>query len=310
MRQSVHTTVLLEETVAALNPQPGKTYADATLGGGGHSALLSRSLDASNDLIGIDQDAHALALARERLQDCPATLTLIQGNFGKLHSLLIAHGYPRIDGGIMLDLGVSDMQLSQPERGFSFSHPGPLDMRMNAQGDLTAEEIVNHWPQADIANLLHRNADERLSRQIASAIVQARPLKTTHDLARIAESVYRKKGVQAKNIHPATRTFQALRMAVNREVEMLTACLEQLPRILLPGARAAIITFHSIEDRLVKQAFRLGSATCLCPPQQPICTCTHQAIYKLIGKPVTASATEVDASPKSRSAKLRVVERI
>ncbi len=305
-----HTSVLLEEAVQALAPTPGRAYVDGTLGGGGHSRRLCDFLDASNDLIGIDQDPVALERARQTLEGCCAKLTLLQGNFGNLHSLLIAAGYPRIDGGILLDLGVSDFQIRTPERGFSFREAAPLDMRMSPDTATTAADLVNTLSSRELADIFYRYADEKLSRPIAAAIVQARPLHDTVALAAIAENIYRQKGVKARNIHPATRIFQALRIAVNHELDMLDACLEQLPKVLLPGARAAIITFHSLEDRKVKQYFREKSAECLCPPQQPVCTCSHQQSFKIVGKPVVSSQEELERNPQARSAKLRIYERI
>jgi 16S rRNA (cytosine1402-N4)-methyltransferase len=305
-----HTSVLLEEAVSALTPTPGKVYADGTLGGGGHARRLCDFLDESNTLIGIDQDPTALAEAQKGLSTCQVPVKLVQGNFGELHRHLLEAGVARLDGGLLLDLGVSDFQIRTPERGFSFQHSAPLDMRMDPALSTTAADLVNTLAARELADLFYKYADEKLSRPIAAAILQARPLSDTLQLAKIAENLYRQKGVKAKNIHPATRIFQALRIAVNREMEVLEKCLDQLPTVLAPGARVAIITFHSLEDRMVKQYFREASATCLCPPRQPICTCTHQPAFKVIGKPITASEAEVTENPQSRSAKLRVAERI
>ncbi len=305
-----HTSVLREEAVQALNPTYGKTYIDGTLGGGGHAKHLCNLLDATSTLIGIDQDPVALAQAQEKLANCPPTLKLVQGNFGNLLTLLLQVGLPKIDGGILLDLGVSDFQIKHPERGFSFLHAAPLDMRMDPNGPQTAADLVNTLPAKDLANLFYQYADEKLSRSIASAIVNARPIENTLALAKIAENIYRQKGIKAQKIHPATRIFQALRIAVNQELQMLESCLNQLPNILLPGAHVAIITFHSIEDRMVKQFFRVACAPCICPPQQPICTCQHQATFKAMGKPIVPTDQEVQDNPQSRSAKLRVYERI
>lgn len=306
----VHRSVLLEEAIEALVPTQGKTYVDVTLGGGGHSRRLCDFLDASNDLVGIDQDPVALEAAQGVLKDCKATVHLLRGNFGNLHSLLIGAGFPRIDGGILMDLGVSDYQIKAPERGFSFMHAAPLDMRMDPAITTTAADLVNTLKERELADILFKFADEKLSRLIAKAVFGARPVENTRQLAEICETIYRQKGIKAKNIHPATRTFQALRMAVNRELEVLEQCLCQLPQVLLPGARVVIITFHSLEDRTVKQFFRVASAECLCPPQQPVCTCKHQPTFKPIGKPITPSQAELDSNPQSRSAKIRVFERI
>lgn len=305
-----HVSVLLEEAVQALNPVSGKAYVDGTLGGGGHSRRLCQFLDETNDLIGIDQDPVALEEARKVLTDCKATLKLVRGNFGDLYRILLEQGYPHIDGGVLLDLGVSEFQLRTPERGFSFQHPAPLDMRMNPDLETTAEMLVNTLDTKALADIFYQYADEKLSRPMAQAIVKARPIHDTQQLAQIAESIYRQKGVKARNIHPATRIFQALRIAVNQEVAMLERFLEALPQVLLPGTRVAIITFHSVEDRMVKQYFRLASATCICPPRQPVCTCGYQPTFKLIGKPITPSPEEITRNPQARSAKLRIAERI
>lgn len=303
-----HTSVLLEEAIQALNPRPGKIYLDGTLGGGGHARRLCEELDESACLIGIDQDPVALEEARRTLTTCHASLRLVQGNFGQIRRILVDLGIFRIDGGLLLDLGVSDFQIRAPERGFSFRYKAPLDMRMNPDLSVTAQDLVNNLPASELAALFWKNADEKLSRQIAGAIVKARPIQDTLQLASIAEAIYRRYGVKARNIHPATRIFQALRIAVNREIEMLEQFLDQLPDILAPGTRVALITFHSIEDRLVKRYFRLASTGCICPPRQPTCTCNHAATLKLIGKPIQPQESEILRNPQARSARLRVAE--
>ncbi len=305
-----HTSVLLTEAVSALNPRPGKCYVDATLGGGGHALQLCSFLDASNHLIGIDQDPVALAHAQARLAACATRMDFLQGNFGRLGSVFRDLDLECIDGGILLDLGVSDFQLGDAARGFSFRHAGPLDMRMDPSQTQTAADLINTLSARDLANLFFRHADEKLSRPIADAIVAARPFETTEALATLVDSIYRQKGVKAHNIHAATRVFQALRMVVNQELPMLSQFLNDLPNLLSPGARVVIITFHSLEDRLVKKAFRLAAAECLCPPKQPICTCTHTPMLRIIGKSVFPSEAEVKQNPHARSAKLRVAERI
>lgn len=305
-----HTSVLLHESVAALNPQPGRAYVDATVGGGGHSLALCAQLDESNDLICIDQDPVALAQAQARLENSPIPKHFAHGNFGDLHQLTIGLGFPRIDGGVLMDLGMSAFQVADPERGFSFRADAALDMRMNPENPVTAAQLVNTLSASQLAEILWKYADERLSRHIASAIVNERPFDSTLTLAKLIERIYHAKGIHNSHIHPATRSFQALRIAVNNEMDVLQNALDTLPTMLLPGARIAIITFHSLEDRMVKQAFRLASAECLCPPRQPLCTCGVVPSLKIIGKAVKPSAEEIKANPQSRSAKLRIAERI
>lgn len=307
---SQHVPVLLDEAVHALNLSHGKIYVDGTVGGGGHTKKICEYLDASNLMIGIDQDPIALKEAEKNLTKCKSPLRLIHGNFGNISQILSEVGIFKVDGGILLDLGVSAFQLQDKERGFSFRQKSALDMRMNPKLEITAEILVNKLPEQELANLLYRNADEKLSRPLAAAIVKSRPIKNTMALALIAENVYRKKGIKHHNIHPATRMFQALRIEVNREIEMLEHFLEQLPVILLPEARIAIITFHSIEDRTVKQYFKKASAGCICSSRQPICTCSQVPVFKTIGKLIKPTDFEIEKNPQARSSHLRVYERL
>lgn len=305
-----HQPVMLQEAISALNPQSEKIYLDGTLGGAGHAVTLSTQLDETNILIGLDQDPVALEKASSRLANTPSQIILLKGNFGDLQAHLKTAGVQLITGGILLDLGVSDFQIKVPERGFSFMHEAPLDMRMNPDQALTAATIVNTWPVKEMADCFYQFSDERLSRPIARAIEAARPIETTTQLAELLRSIYRQKGVKAHNIHPATRVFQALRIAVNGEFKVLTQFLEQLPDALSPGARIAIITFHSGEERLVKHWFREACADCMCPPRQPLCTCSHQQTFKAIGKPKKPSTHEIEQNPQARSARLWVFERL
>jgi 16S rRNA (cytosine1402-N4)-methyltransferase len=304
-----HIPVLLEEAVAMLNPRPKALFVDATLGGGGHAKRLCDFLDGTNTVLGIDQDPVALDIAAKTLSGCKAGIKLIRGNFAEIGQILAKAGYGAVDGGILLDLGVSDFQLKAPERGFSFQQDAPLDMRMDPEQRLSAYDLVNTVSPEELAGILYRYGDEKLSRPIAAAVINARPVETTAQLARIVSRVYRQKGIRQK-IHPATRVFQALRIAVNDELACLDRFLAQLPDILAPGARVAIITFHSLEDRRVKQVFRKESAHCICPPKQPVCTCNHRPTLRVLGKPLTSSADEIRQNPQARSAKLRVAERL
>ncbi|NEP19449.1 MAG: 16S rRNA (cytosine(1402)-N(4))-methyltransferase RsmH [Leptolyngbya sp. SIO4C1] len=283
-RPFVHIPVLAEAVLAGLSLQPNGIYLDATVGGGGHSRLILEAMP-SAQLVAIDQDQTALAAAQANLADFCDRVTFWQGNFASY-----APGAQRFDG-ILADLGVSSPQLDTPERGFSFRQTARLDMRMDQQQALTAAEIINHWDEKSLADLFFHAGEERLSRRIARRIVEQRPFQTTTELAQtIAHSVPAK--YRYGRIHPATRVFQALRIAVNRELEVLEQLLNQAPDWLKPGGRLAIISFHSLEDRRVKQAFR---------------SCEQLSI--MTKKPVTAVPAEVQSNPRARSAKLRVAER-
>lgn len=305
----MHLPVLLAETIDALQPHSGGVYLDGTVGAGGHAEAILRASDPSGRLIGFDQDEQALIVAGQRLAGFGERVALFHANFDQMKQVTLAQAIPLADG-ILLDIGVSSMQLDQAERGFSFREDAPLDMRMNQTAGQTAADLVNELGQDELANLIYQYGEERLSRRIARAIVQARPIERTQQLAEVIARATPGGGRRQK-IHPATRTFQALRIAVNDELGALERVLPQALKLLKPGGRLAIITFHSLEDRLVKQFFRRESQDCICPPEQLICTCDHQASIKLITKrPVTAVTTEIDVNPRARSAKLRVVELI
>jgi len=254
----------------------------------------------------MDLDPQALEIARQRLAEFSSRVTLVHASYTTLLEQIHQLGWESVQG-IVIDLGLSSMQLDTAERGFSFQAEGPLDMRFDPSQALKAEDIVNSWPENEIADLIWRYGEERQSRRIVRAIIQARPLHSTQELAAIvARSAGRKKG----HIHPATRTFQALRIAVNGELQALEAFLPQAVQALEPGGRLAAIAFHSLEDRIVKQFFRRESRDCLCPPQQPVCTCGHQAsVIEVNRRPIEASAEEIETNPRARSARLRIVEK-
>lgn len=314
---TIHTSVLLSETVAAFSPYLGKVYVDVTLGGAGHTIALAEKLTAGQMIIGLDRDPEALALAQRRL-DAEAvregvTIKLCQSRFSSLQHQLYSNGVEQIDGGLMADLGMSNIQLKSAERGFSFQTSAPLDMRMGPDETLTAADVVNGWDEDALVAMMKDYADERLAKPIARLIVQrraAQPFETTKELAELAASVYRHKNCNPRNIHPATRLFQALRMAVNSELQELEALLKLLPELMAPGAIAAFIPFHSIEDRVVKQFFRIACADCICPPGLPVCQCGHQPTFEAVGKPITPSEDEIARNPQARSAKLRVYRRL
>lgn len=303
----MHIPVLLQEVLAALQPTTGGIYIDGTVGAGGHAAAILTASAPDGQVFGFDQDDTALELARQQLAQFGQRAHLIHANFSQLGQMAALHHIPPVDG-VLLDIGVSSMQLDQAGRGFSFQLEGPLDMRMNQGTGPTAAALVNHLPETELANLIFKYGEEPASRRIARAIVKARPIEGTVVLAQIVARAIPGRRGKAK-IHPATRTFQALRVAVNQELEVLEQALPQALALLKPKGRLAVISFNSLEDRIVKQYFRQEAQDCICPPEQPVCLCNHKASINIITKkPITPSAAEVDANPRARSAKLRVVE--
>jgi 16S rRNA (cytosine1402-N4)-methyltransferase len=306
----MHVPVLLKEVIELLHPQPGGLYIDGTVGAGGHAAAMLKASEPDGELFGFDRDVQALEVAKGRLAEFGERVHLFQANFEDLSQLARHYQIPPADG-ILLDLGISSMQVDQPERGFSFQVDGPLDMRMDPGSGQTAADLVNRLPADELADLIYRYGEERHSRRIARAIVKARPLYRTEALAQVVAAAAPKPGgrqTKAK-IHPVTRTFQALRIAVNDELGTLERALPQALQLLKSGGRLAIISFHSLEDRIAKQYFKQESQDCICPPEQLICTCGHQASIRLVTKkPITAGSTELNSNPRARSAKLRVVE--
>lgn len=301
----MHKPVLLKEVIETLQPSSPGIYIDGTVGAGGHASAILAASAPDGQLFGFDQDESALAEAKLRLTKFDQRYQLFHANFDQLEQIAGHYHLPLADG-ILFDLGISSMQVDQPERGFSFQTDGPLDMRMNRAATQTAADLVNKLPEQELADLIYRYGEERHSRRIARAIVKARPIRRTGELAQIIA----KASPQGKaKIHPATRTFQALRITVNDELGALERALPQAVKLLKPGGRLAVISFHSLEDRIVKQYFKQESQDCLCPPEQPICTCNHKASIHLITKrPIGPSETEVAENPRARSAKLRVVE--
>jgi 16S rRNA (cytosine1402-N4)-methyltransferase len=301
-----HIPVLYEEVLDGLQVKAGGHYIDATLGAGGHAAGILQASAPDGQLLGLDADPDAVAHAREKLQAFSERAVLWVGNFRYLGNVARALGFLQADG-ILMDLGLSSRQLEDAARGFSFAHEGPLDMRMDPSKGQSAADLVNTLPAEELAELLWRYGEERHSRRIARAIVDARPVTRTDQLAElIARTVGRR-----EKIHPATRAFQALRIAVNEELAALEEGLAQACDLLQPGGRLAVISFHSLEDRLVKQFCRREAAYCLCPPEVPVCSCGHQpTLVEITRKPIRPSEAEVARNPRSRSAKLRVAERL
>ena len=301
----VHETVLRREAVELLAAGPGKLVLDGTVGGGGHAEAL---LEAGAEVVGLDQDPAALQAASRRL---PGLKTL-HANFRDARAALDAAGIGDVDGALV-DLGVSSPQLDDPSRGFSFREGGPLDMRMDPTRGLPLSERLDEWDEPALSRILHTLGEERFARQIARAIHRAHragELRSTRELAEVVSHAIPRKAWPS-NIHPATRTFQALRIAVNDELGALSDWLAQLPRLVKRGGRAAAISFHSLEDRLVKQGFAKLATGCICPPQLPVCACGRTAEWKVLTKrAVQASDEEVERNPRARSARLRAVERL
>ena len=306
-----HQPVLYHEIILALRPNETGRYIDATVGAGGHAWGILKESAPSGQLLGLDLDPQALELAKKRLQEFSDRATLVQASYTTLQEQARKIGWDRVEG-IVIDLGVSSMQIDTPERGFSFQTEGPLDMRFGPSQTRTAADLINSWSERDLADVIWRYGEDRLSRRIAQAIVQARPLHTTTQLAEvIASAVGRSKAPGKSRIHPATRTFQALRIAVNEELGAIQEVLPQAVDLLAPGGRLAVIAFHSLEDRIVKQYFRRESRDCICPPEQPVCTCGHKAsLVEINRKPVEAGDEESRTNPRARSARLRVAERL
>jgi 16S rRNA (cytosine1402-N4)-methyltransferase len=305
-----HESVLPDEVVEVLRPAPGELFLDGTVGGGGHAERL---LERGAAVIGTDRDPRALAAARARLARFGAAFRAVRSDFRDAESVLRALGIERVDGALV-DLGVSSPQLEEGERGFSFSRPGPLDMRMSGEGE-TLAELLERVDERELARILREFGEEPFARPVARAVKRAVEREGARglDTARLAEVVAGAIPRRAwpRHIHPATRTFQALRIAVNDELGALAAWLESLPRVLRPGGRAAAISFHSLEDRMVKRAFQALARACTCPPRLPVCRCGAEAAFEPITKrAVTPSPAEVARNPRARSAKLRAVVKV
>ncbi|MBN2569254.1 MAG: 16S rRNA (cytosine(1402)-N(4))-methyltransferase RsmH [Deltaproteobacteria bacterium] len=312
MEPSFHRPVMLKETVASLDCRPGGVYLDGTLGGGGHASEILARTAPDGILVGIDLDDDALRESRERLSIFGDRKFLVQGNYSELKTILTDLGIEKVDG-ILLDLGVSSHQLEMAERGFSFSLDAPLDMRMNQGGDLTASDIVNGFTGARLREIIREYGEEMRYAKIVSAILARRkvsPIKTTGELSRIILGTIHENSKRGK-IHPATRTFQAIRIAVNDELAHLRKAIEDGIDVLNPGGRISVISFHSLEDRVVKNAYRSWEKGCICAPDIPLCACGREARLKVLTrKPVTPSEEETIVNPRARSAKLRTAKRI
>ena len=307
-----HVSVLPEEAVAGLFTDPDGVYVDCTLGGGGHAAQLAARLSAAGRLVGIDQDAAAIAAASERLAFAPCRVDIVRDNFRRLEDILRALAIVDVQG-FLFDLGVSSPQLDDAARGFSYMQDAPLDMRMDDRAALSAHTVVNAWAEAELTHIFKAYGEERWADRIAQFIVAARrekPVETTGDLVDIIHRAVPAAVRKAAAGHPAKRVFQAIRIAVNDELGILAEAFRTAVRHLRPGGRLVIITFHSLEDRIAKNTLRDMARGCICPPDLPVCVCRHRPEIRLIGKVVRPRAEEVAHNPRAKSAKLRMAEKL
>ena len=307
----VHQSVLLWECMEALNIHPTGVYLDGTLGGAGHSLQICKQLTTGR-LVGVDRDAVALQAAAERLKRYKSRITLVHDNFANIDEICRGTGIDAFDG-MLFDLGVSSPQLDDGARGFSYMTDAPLDMRMNREDSLTAFDIVNNWPKEELRRILYEYGEERYAPQIAAAIDRVRvdrPIETTLELVEIIKSAMPDKALREKQ-HPAKRSFQAIRIAVNDELSAVSLMMRAAIDHLKPGGRLAVITFHSLEDRIVKNAMAQAAKGCTCPPNFPVCVCGKTPQVQLLTrKPIVATVEEVEQNPRARSAKLRVCEKL
>ena len=307
-----HVSVMLHETVDLLGVREGGVYVDGTLGGGGHSAEILRRLGGTGHLYGIDRDGDALAAATARLSGA-GNFTAIRGNFHDVRALLAQQGVEQIDG-MMVDLGVSSYQLDTAERGFSYHADAPLDMRMDQRQALTAATIVNTWDKAELTRILRDYAEEKWAARIADIVIEHRarkPIETTGELVACVDAAIPKKVRMQDSGHSARRTFQALRIAVNDELDPLRRALTDMVDLLVPGGHLAVLTFHSLEDRIVKQTFRTLANPCTCPPKIPVCICGKKPVVRVLGGGgIKPGAEEIERNPRSRSAMLRGCEKL
>lgn len=305
--ETPHRPVLYNEIIYFLQPRRDGFYVDGTLGAGGHARGILEASSPDGRLLGLDIDPQALELASKRLFIFGKRVIIRKASYVTLGEQLRAAGWEKVQG-ILLDLGASSMQFDTKERGFSFQEDAPLDMRFDPDNPVSAADLVNSLSEQELADILYQYGEERRAYQVARAIVQSRPIRTTGELARCVGKVT---SSGKRGMHPATRTFQALRIAVNQELESLEKVLPQAIEALSPGGRLAVISFHSLEDRVVKQFMRREGRDCLCPPRQPVCTCGHQAtLHEITRHPIEPGEAEILENPRARSARLRVAERL
>lgn len=312
MMEFRHTSVLLRETIDSLHVRPDGIYVDGTLGGGGHALEVCRLLSDKGRLIGIDQDGDAIAAAQDRLKEFKDRVTILRSNYSAMVTELEQLGITSVDG-ILLDLGVSSHQLDDAERGFAYRADAPLDMRMDTRQTLTAADVINTYSEQELVRILREYGEERFAGRIAGRIVkqrETRPVETTGELADLIRNAIPAKYRNEKG-HPAKRSFQAIRIEVNRELEVLQDSLDGMIDLLNDGGRLCVITFHSLEDRIVKQAFRRNENPCTCPPEFPVCVCGKKPKGRtLTRKPILPTEEETEGNSRAKSAKLRVFERV
>lgn len=307
-----HISVLPQETIRGLVTDPAGTYVDCTLGGAGHAGRIAARLTTAGRIIGIDQDAAAIAAAKEHLAAAVCRVDIVHDNFRNLEAILAAQEAPLVDG-VLFDLGVSSYQLDTAERGFSYMQDAPLDMRMDPEAKLSAYEVVNEYEEADLARIFKEYGEERWSKRIAKFIAAARqekPVATTGELVDLIKRAIPSAVRHASGGHPAKRVFQAIRIEVNDELGILAEAFRTAVHHLKPGGRIAIITFHSLEDRIAKNTLREMARGCICPPELPVCVCHHKPEIKLLGRAIAASPEEIEENSRSKSAKLRIAERL
>ena len=308
-----HISVLLAECMDVLDPARGGIYVDCTAGGGGHSLEIAKLLPGGSRLICLDRDDEALEACSERLSEYSGKVTIVKSNFSELTSVLDGLGVDRIDG-VLWDLGVSSRQLDEAERGFSYTKEAPLDMRMDKSGPVTAYDVVNGYGEPDLARIIRDYGEERFAGQVARAICRSRekkPIETTTELAGIISGAIPSKNRLAESQHPARRTFQAIRIEVNGELDSIAPSIKGAADRLNPDGRMAVITFHSLEDRIVKECFRELSTGCTCPPEFPVCVCGKKPVIELMTrKPILPGKEESETNPRSRSAKLRAARKL
>ncbi|MDA1279322.1 MAG: 16S rRNA (cytosine(1402)-N(4))-methyltransferase RsmH [Chloroflexi bacterium] len=302
-----HTPVMTPEIMRALNVQPGGRYIDATLGEGGHAKSILSIAEPGGQLLGLDADPEAVSVATERLAKHGEHFLALNVNFRDIRATALRYEFVPVHG-VLFDLGVSSLQLDRESRGFSFRRADPLDMRFSLEQQVTAADIVNHYAESELADLIFHLGEDRAARRIARAIVRSRPINTSLELAEVIERANPRRG---KRMNPATQTFQAIRIAVNDELSALETALEQAVSLLGHGGRLAVISYHSLEDRIVKNFIRKQASDCICPPGTPVCRCDHLATVRVITRrPLIPTESEIGANPRARSAKLRVAERI
>jgi 16S rRNA (cytosine1402-N4)-methyltransferase len=308
----VHKSVLLDETIEMLNIKPDGIYVDGTLGGGGHSYEVCKHLGESGRLIGIDQDEAAIIAGGKRLEEFGDKVTIVRSNYSNMEDVLHNLGIEKVDG-IILDLGVSSYQLDTPERGFSYRENAPLDMRMDTRGDITAKDIINGYSEMELYRIIRDYGEDNFAKNIAKHIVKRRmvaPLETTDELTEVIKAAIPMK-VRMNGGHPAKRTFQAIRIELNKELDVLKDSLDSMIRMLNPGGRLCIITFHSLEDRIVKSIYRKNENPCICPPNFPMCVCGKVSHGRAVTrKPIIPSEEEMETNKRAKSSKLRVFEKI